>query len=145
MICLDASVAAKLILYEEWTDRAWALYRATLGADEPIIAPVLLPWEITNILRRRVRAADAISLARALLLLDDFFQLRIEFHHPAGLHHQALVLADSLGLPAAYDAHYLVLAETFNCPLWTDDRRLIRSVAGRLPFVRWIGEYGGSG
>ena len=42
MICLDASVAAKLLLNEEWSEQARLLYRSTLGMCEPIIAPPLL-------------------------------------------------------------------------------------------------------
>ena len=54
---------------------------------------------------------------------------------------QALALADALGVPATYDAHYLALAEHLGCELWTDDQRLIRIVATSLPFVRWIGDH----
>ena len=31
--------------------------------------------------------------------------------------------------------------EQFDCVLWTDDRRLLRLLEGRLPFVRPISEY----
>jgi predicted nucleic acid-binding protein len=61
------------------------------------------------------------------------------------LHHQALVLADALGLSATYDAHYLALAEHLGCELWTDDERLIRQVTNSLPFVRWIGDHPATG
>jgi predicted nucleic acid-binding protein len=54
MIVVDASVAAKWILAEPHSDRAEALYNATLQAGEPIVAPGLLLFEITNILRRRM-------------------------------------------------------------------------------------------
>jgi predicted nucleic acid-binding protein len=88
-----------------------------------------------------MRAQDGISLTRAAEHLAAFLALPIEFLNPAGLHYQALVLADALGLPATYDAHYLALAEHFGCELWTDDQRLLRHVAESLPFVRWIGDH----
>ena len=141
MICADASVAVKWILDEERSDRAIALYEATTKANQPIVAPPLLPLEITNVLRQRMRTRDGLSLGAAAQHLEDFLALPIEFHNPAGLHYQALVLADALGLPATYDAHYLALAEYLGCALWTDDQRLIRHVANRLPFVRWIGDH----
>jgi predicted nucleic acid-binding protein len=100
-----------------------------------------LPLEVTNILRQRMRTSDGLSLDAATQHLDDFLALAIEFHNPAGLHFQALVLADALGLPATYDAHYLALAEHLGCELWTDDLRLIRQVATGLPFVRWLGDH----
>lgn len=143
MICVDASVAAKWILEEEdWAREAEALLGATLRAGEPIVAPPLLPFEITNILRRRQRATTPVSLERVLLLLEEFLRLPIALHNSPGMHRRALVLADAYGLPAAYDAHYLALAEQFDCVLWTDDRRLLRTLDGRLPFVRSISDYG---
>jgi predicted nucleic acid-binding protein len=141
VICVDASVAIKWVLNEERSDKARALYGAALEADELIVAPNLLPLEVTNILRQRMRGEDGLSLTEAARQLDVFLALRIEFHNPTGLHYQALVLADALGLPATYDAHYLALAEHLGCELWTDDQRLIRQVGSSLPFVRWIGDY----
>jgi predicted nucleic acid-binding protein len=141
VICVDASVAVKWILDEERSDRAIALYEATAKATQPIVAPPLLPLEVTNILRQRMRTRDGLSLVAATQHLDDFLALPIQFHNPAGLHHQALVLADAIGLPATYDAHYLALAEHFGCELWTDDQRLMRQVESSLPFVRWIGDH----
>jgi predicted nucleic acid-binding protein len=141
VICADASVAVKWILDEERSDRAIALYEATAKVNQPIVAPPLLPLEITNILRQRIRTRDGLSLVAAAQHLDGFLALPIEFHNPAELHFQALVLADALDLPATYDAHYLALAEHLGCELWTDDLRLIRHVATSLPFVRWIGDH----
>lgn len=140
MICADASVAVKWILDEERSDRARALYSAAVQTSEPIVAPPLLPLEVTNILRQRMRTRDGLSLVAATQHLDDFLALPIDYHNPMGLHHQALVLADVLDLPATYDAHYLALAEHLGCELWTDDQRLIRRVANSLPFVRWLGD-----
>ena len=141
MICVDASVAVKWILDEERSDRARALYSAAVQTGEPIVAPPLLPLEVTNILRQRMRTTEGLSLVAATQHLDDFLALPIQFHNPTGLHFQALVLADALGLPATYDAHYLALAEHLGCELWTDDQRLLRHVATSLPFVRWIGDH----
>jgi predicted nucleic acid-binding protein len=141
VICVDASVAVKWILDEERSDRARALYSAAVETSVSIVAPPLLPLEVTNILRQRMQTTEGLSLFAATQHLDDFLALPIEFHSPAGLHFQALVLADALGLPATYDAHYLALAEHLGCELWTDDQRVIRQVATGLPFVRWIGDH----
>ena len=141
MICADASVAIKWLLNEERSDRARALYSAAVQTREPIVAPPLLPLEVTNILRQRMRTRDGLSLVAATQHLEDFLALPIDYHNPMGLHHQALVLADALGLPATYDAHYLALAEHLGCELWTDDQRLLRQVATSLPLVRWIGDH----
>jgi predicted nucleic acid-binding protein len=141
VICVDASVAVKWILEEERSDLALALYDAVVQAGQSIVAPPLLPLEVTNILRQRMRANPEVSLTEATDQLDDFLARPNDYHNPMGLHHQALVLADALDLPATYDAHYLALAERLGCELWTDDLRLIRRVATSLPFVHWIGDH----
>jgi predicted nucleic acid-binding protein len=145
MICVDASLAVKWILEEEESDRAKALYRETLHAGEPIVAPPLLPIEVTNILRQRMRASDGLTRDEARALLDDFLAFPIDLHNPAGLHRRALLLADDYGLPAAYDAHYVALAEFAGCDLWTADARLLKNLSGRLPFVKALGEYAPGG
>jgi len=141
VICVDASVAVKWILEEERSDLAMALYEAVVQADRSIVAPPLLPLEVINILRQRMRVNLEVSITDATAQLDDFLALPIDYHIPVGLHHRALVLADALGLPATYDAHYLALAEHLSCELWTDDLRLMRRVATNLPCLRWIGDH----
>jgi predicted nucleic acid-binding protein len=141
VISVDASVAVKWVLNEERSDLAIDLYEAVVQADRSLVAPPLLPLEVTNILRQRMRVNPEVSLTDATAQLDDFLALPIDYHNPVGLHHQALVLADAFDLPATYDAHYLALAEHLGCELWTDDQRLIRRVATALPFVRWIGDH----
>jgi predicted nucleic acid-binding protein len=52
------------------------------------------------------------------------------------LHLRAWELASRLGLRTFYDASYLALAEMRNCDLWTANRRLYRTVKGKLDYVR---------
>lgn len=51
------------------------------------------------------------------------------------LHRRALSLAKQLSLPAAYDAHYLALAERLNAELWTADRCLAERAQPTMPWV----------
>jgi hypothetical protein len=55
VIGVDASVAAKWIFTEQYSEQARALLRAALSAGERIVAPPLLPIEVTNIIRQRMR------------------------------------------------------------------------------------------
>src|SRR5687767_16037598 len=136
MICVDASLAVKWILKEDDSDRARALFRAAVHAGESIVAPPLLPIEVTNILRQRMRGPDGLTRAEATELLDDFLTYPVGVHQPTGLHRRALALADSYGLPAAYDAHYLALAQHLRCNFWTADQRLLNRLGTALPFVK---------
>ncbi|HVC82743.1 MAG TPA: type II toxin-antitoxin system VapC family toxin [Chloroflexota bacterium] len=140
MICVDASLAAKWVLPEEYSKEALALYRASANAGESIVAPTLLPYEVTNILRLRTSRA-ALSLADARTLLTRFLAFPVLLQSSSSLHERALNLAARFDLPATYDAHYLALAEQAACPFWTDDRRLLRQLNGRAPYARWIGDY----
>jgi predicted nucleic acid-binding protein len=141
MICVDASVAAKWVVNEDWSDQARILYQVTVQTNELVIAPPVMPIEVTNILRKRMRAPNGISLGEASELLNDFLRFRFTILDLAGLYHRALAIADAYNIPAAYDAHYLALSENLDCEFWTDDQRLWRQVRRGLPFARWIGEY----
>lgn len=142
MIVVDASVAIKWLFTEERTEEALNLLTAALAAKERIVAPPLLSIEVANILRQRMHGAG-LTLAQALDLYERFQKFPITSESPSGLSRQALTIADRYQLPAVYDAHYIALAEILEAALWTDDRRLIRTLGGRLPFVKWIGDYGG--
>ena len=141
MICADASVAAKWLFAEEHAAQASALLRDALGVAEPLVAPPLLPSEVANVIRQRLRQGQ-VRLDEARALLAQFLTLPIRLQAPETLYDRSLVLADQHNLPAIYDAHYVALAELLGATLWTADRRLLRALGGRLPFVRWIGDYG---
>jgi predicted nucleic acid-binding protein len=141
MICLDASVAIKLILDEDGSNQAKALYRSMLLIRTPIVAPPLMPIEVTNIMRQQMRGPRGLSQAEATNLLEEFLALSFTIYNPLELHLQALILADTHALPATYDAHYLALAELMSCDFWTADQRLVQQVRSDLPFVRWLSEY----
>lgn len=141
MICTDSSVAAKWFFAEEHAPQASALLRDALVAAEPLVAPPLLPTEVTNVIRQRLRQGF-LDRRAARFVLARFLELPISIQAPEALYDRALVLADEHDLPAVYDAHYLALAELLGATFWTADRRLLDALGGRLTFVRWIGDYG---
>lgn len=140
MICVDATVAAKWLFPEEYSQQALDLVEEMVRSGERVLGPHLLPVEVTNIVRQRMRR-EGLALDQARVLLARFFTFRVTLRDSADLHDRALQLAAACGLPAVYDAHYVALARLLDCGLWTDARRLLRSLAGRLPFVRWLGDY----
>ena len=80
MICLDASVAARMILDDEKpSDRALALYTGAVRTGALTVEPPM-PIEVTNILRQRMHVQDGISVMEATRLLDKFLTLPI--YHP---------------------------------------------------------------
>ena len=117
-VVIDASVAAKWVLIEDFADAAERL--ASDGFQR--LVPDLFWIEVTSALLKRVRrrelsvagfnealAATAswdVVVTSTLLLLDEAIGLALRLEH--GLH----------------DCFYLALADREHCPLVTADRRL---------------------
>jgi len=66
------------------------------------------------------------------------YVLPFHLYSDAELHGQALTMAARFNLPAAYDAHYLAVAEQVDAAFWTTDRRLANTVGDALPWVHLV-------
>ena len=141
MICVDSSVVVKWLVPEELSDQARALRRAMLARAEPMVAPVLLAMEVNNVILQRTRGSNAISDAEASDLLTHFLSAEVELYDPVALHRNAFTIATTFRLPAIYDAYFLALAADAECPFWTADMKLVNTLDGRLPYVRWLGHF----
>jgi len=132
-VCVDANLVIRLVadpadepiqyLWEQWDSER-----------RQLAAPTLLYYEVANALYRYQKlgylSASSVQLAfRAALALP------LELHGEPDLHWRALDLADKFSLSAAYDAHYLALAELLEGEFWTADGRLARTVQPSLPWV----------
>ncbi|MGI8826522.1 MAG: type II toxin-antitoxin system VapC family toxin [Chloroflexota bacterium] len=140
MIGVDASVAAKWVLHEAHAETAAALYDDAARVREAVVAPSLLPIEVTNILWQRVRR-HLLTREEADDALTRFLAFRVRLVSPDTIHRDALTLAAVYALPAVYDAHYLALAQQLDITLWTDDQRLLNTLGGQLAFVRSLHSY----
>lgn len=100
----------------------------------------MLPSEVANIIRQRLRRGE-LEPGAARAILTSFLALPIAFLTPETLYDRALMLAHEYDLPAIYDAQYVALAELLGATLWTADQRLLRSLAGGLPFVHAISDW----
>ena len=104
---------------------------------QPIAAPTLLPYEVTTALYCYQKLGYMTSEA-AELVLEAALALPVRLYGDAELHKYARRLAERFSLPAAYDAHYLALAEWLNGEFWTTDSRLARVVQSTLPWVHLV-------
>ena len=143
-VVVDASLAFKWLVEEEFSDEATELTRIWDDAGTRVAAPPLMPFEVANALHRRVVRGE-IEVEAAGALMRDLMSLGIVFHETPGLYPRALELASRLNQGAIYDAHYLALAESLECELWTADRRFYRAARPEFDNVRWIGAFGVSG
>ena len=117
MIVLDASAVIDWLLQN---DVGLKIEKRVFERNESLHAPHLLDIEVTQVMRRMVRAR-AISVARADQLLEDLLSLRLtRYPHFIFLPH-IWQLRDNL---SAYDAAYVALAENLGATLITRDARL---------------------
>ena len=134
---VDASVATKWLIDEPDTDKADALAQSWVRSGIKPVAPYLMPVEVANVLHQRVRQGR-VSRQEAARLIQRLMDSGVELREPAGLHTRAIELASQLGQSAAYDAHYLALAEMIDCELWTADQRYYRAVRSAHPRARLL-------
>lgn len=141
-VVVDANIALKWIFNEEDSHIALALLRDWSKQRIVVQAPVLLTYEVTNILYQKKRRG-LISIERVKDAQRELLLLGLEFDFPQDhtLSRQAVELAHKYDLPATYDTHYLALAEREDCEFWTADTRMWRTVQGKLPWVRNLHEY----
>ncbi|MBI3927246.1 MAG: type II toxin-antitoxin system VapC family toxin [Armatimonadetes bacterium] len=136
-VCPDASFLLKMLLDAALRARCLGLWREWKEGGNPIAAPGLLYYEVTNALHRYVVAGELKpqEASRALTLL---LYLDVALYADKELHRRALDLAERLQLPAAYDAHYLALREYLDADFFTADGRLVRNLRGRVQKVHLV-------
>lgn len=136
-VCCDANIVVRL------HDPASGEHPATLALWERwlhdgtrILAPSLLRYEVANAVYRsgQIQSGPAFS---SELVLKSMASLPIEFIDDIQLHVDAVRIAEEFRLPAAYDAHYLALAQREGIPFYTLDRRLVKATGTRLGYVRY--------
>lgn len=142
VVVVDTSIAIKWVIDEEDSDLAEALLLEWSSNGITLYAPSLLTYELSNVLYRNIRKG-AISIADARRAFAKIRLTGIELDFPDNyiLNAKAVELANKYDLPAAYDAHFLALAEREGCELWTADTRMWRAVQGKISWVRNLHEY----
>jgi predicted nucleic acid-binding protein len=126
------------------SDQAEAILRDSRGTGVRLVAPALLAFEVTSVLRRLVYLGD-ISAEQGDSAFDQFRRLQIWYTHRQAIFPVAWQLAKELNRPRAYDTAYVAVAQMHNCDFWTADRRFYNAVADEIDTVRWIGDYSTAG
>jgi predicted nucleic acid-binding protein len=141
-VVVDASVALKWLIEEEYSDAAASLMEDSLNVGTVIVGPPHLPGEVANALYRRMqRSQNSITRPEAEEALATFLALPIQIISSQELYARAFAFALHAGLSSLYDSIYVVLAQLMGVELWTDDRRLLSVLARTAPWVRAIGDY----
>ena len=130
-VCVDASFMVKLVLPEVDSQRAEALWSEWLTTGTVIHAPALMPFEAAAAIRKHVQRG-LITAERGEMAVEAFsgFSQEINLQPAQSLHAGAWTLAMRYSRPNLYDAYYVALAESLDCPLWTADDHLLRVMPG---------------
>ena len=142
VVVVDASLALKWVLSEVDSSIAITLLQRWNTEKTEVIAPALFTYEATNILYRQV-VTGKLTYDETKKLLTKLFSIGIllNFSQHQEISMRAMEISHRFGLPAAYDAHYLALAEQEKCELWTADSRLWNAIGDKLPWVRRLSDY----
>ncbi len=135
---VDASVAAKWFVEEEYAEQAFALVRD----NEMLFAPDFLLLEIDNLVCKWIRRG-VIAAAEGEDIRREFGNQNIEYHAFGSLRDSAFELAGRTGR-ALYDCLYVALAVHLKGRMVTADRKLYDALADG-PFaehVLWVGDVG---
>lgn len=138
-VVVDASVVLKWQLDdEEYVPQATALRNDFyLEGAIKAIAPDLLIYEIVNGIATATRQ-KRIESNMAVEAMGNLLALGVELRAVEPQRMLELALRYNL---SAYDAAYLALAESEGSELWTGDRPFYQAVSGRLPWIKWVGDY----
>ena len=139
-VVVDASLVVKWYVSEEYSEEALAILDYWNALSVQPAAPSLVRFEVSNVLHKKVLRGE-ISVSEAVQVFDQFLDSGIEFSEPFVIHGRAIELASELRQGAAYDSHYLALAEVLECEMWTADGRFYRSAGREIGRVRWIGDF----
>ena len=140
-VAVDANLVVALVLPLPYSLQATDRMVRWQRAATELLAPWLLEYEVSAVLRKAV-AAGLLSSEAAHEAMHRILDLQIRCLPPTReLHDRALWWAERLGRNKTYDTHYVALAEQQQVELWTADRRLVNA-AGQAgaSWVRWMGE-----
>ena len=141
-VVVDASVVVKWFLDdEEEIDAARRLRDDFASFKVQILAPSLIFCEVGNALLVAHRL-KRLTLKSAAAKLQDFLDVSLPVFFPS----QTLKIAFDLACKhqlSVYDALYVALAQSEGCDFYTGDKKLYRKLFRKLPWVKWIGDYGG--
>ena len=121
-VVVDCSVLVALLFAEPNAADA-----ATMLCERRLLAPTLLPFEISNVARSKLRSGAQTEAVQDAL--GEYTDLSIELHTVPP--QRLLALATDYNL-SAYDAAYLWLAGELQAPLATFDRRLAEAAQRHL-------------
>jgi predicted nucleic acid-binding protein len=140
-VCVDASLAVKVVVPEPGSDKADALFEQWSNEGKVLIAPAFFAVETDSILRQKVVLRRELTPEQAEVAFAELQAIPIQQIAAPGHRQRAWEIATTFDFATVYDATYLALAELRGCEFWTADERLFNQVKDQLAFVKWLENY----
>ncbi len=138
-VCVDASIIIKALVPGLHSDKAIELLEKWLFEDISLVAPTLLAFEVTSVLRQEVYLKNLVA-DEGDAAFHAFLQMPIRYSRRNEVVKLAWQLSKMLNRSRAYDTAYLAVAQLNRCEFWTADKRLYNAAHPTLAWVRWIEE-----
>ena len=139
-VCIDASLALMWLLPAEQNEAANTLRREWYKNDIQIITAPLFHAEVTSVLREQVYF-NRLQPEEGEEAFSAYLEIGVKSVDSPSLQEMAWELAKKFNHPRTYDMQYLAVAELNDCELWTNDKRFINSLQGKVSRIKWVGEY----
>jgi len=140
LVCIDANLLILALLPFPHSERADALLDACRQQRMALVAPALFAFEVSSTLHR-LRTLGQITPAAEETAFKHFMAIQVHLSSHPRIFPLARQLALRFHQSRPYEMAYVALAELHGCDLWTADSRLVATVQGELPWVRWIGDF----
>jgi predicted nucleic acid-binding protein len=137
-VCVDASLAIKVVVPEAGSEKADALFTQWANEETQLIAPVFFEVETDSILRQKLTLRRELTVDQAQRAFASLQGLPIRTLHSPEQRERAWEIARDFQFPTVYDATYLALADLRLCEFWTADEKLFKQVRDKLTFVKWL-------
>jgi predicted nucleic acid-binding protein len=125
------------LLPEDKSEKAEELWRSWIKDSIEIVAPTLIIFEVSSVLRNKIY--------RGVLENDDARELIHQIKHldliliyVEDILNLAWEIGEILKASVLYDCFYIALSKLLDTPLWTADTKLYNSAKVEFPFVRAI-------
>ena len=136
-VSIDASFLLKIFLPEEKSKEAEELWLQWIEDSVEVVAPTLLIFEVSSVLRNcAFRGTIAEDAADKLIVRLKDLDLRLVYTEDLLL--EAWEAAKLLKRPTLYDCFYLALSNFLNIPFWTADRKLYNAAKNLFPRINLL-------
>jgi predicted nucleic acid-binding protein len=135
-VVVDSSFVIRL-LNRHPESQYGSIWREWEANGTSVFAPALLTYEVTNAFWK-YEISGELSTDAVVDSIDRMITLPIEYVSAGDIHLLALEFVRRYWESKVYDSHFLALAQSLDCELWTSDKKLYNRVSAHLPWVRFI-------